>query len=429
MSCVISLTTIPSKFDNLYKTIDSLIAQTVVLKIIVNIPKQYTFRFKGEIPKEKLDYFMEKYGNFCVLNMVEDYGPGTKLLGLLSGDYVIQEKYVIIVDDDIIYKPYMVETFIKEMEQETDVSSFYVYNYNWLRIAQGVDGFLMKMDKLNHFMKYYDSIKNQDYIHYHDDFYFSYYFYLLNICVKHIHSPHIIYDVHDNTFTDALCNLHGKYSRNNLNDKMFDILNNLHANGSFDFLKTYLSLTAFLNSKGFHWFEGHSEEVPEQVEDLLLLTNKPNINVMEIGFNAGHSANIFLQNRSLTLTSFDLGDHDYVMTAKKYIDMVYPNRHTLIIGDSKTTVPEYKGTFDVIFIDGGHDYNTAKSDLENCFRLSHENTIVIIDDTIFTDGWEKHYTIGPTLVWMQALHLNKIKELNHKDYRDGRGMSWGVYKL
>ena len=45
-----------------------------------------------------------------------------------------------------------------------------------------------------------------------------------------------------------------------------------------------MTITAFLNSKGFHTFEGYSQQLPEQVKDLISLTNKPNINVMEIGF-------------------------------------------------------------------------------------------------------------------------------------------------
>jgi predicted O-methyltransferase YrrM len=194
-----------------------------------------------------------------------------------------------------------------------------------------------------------------------------------------------------------------------------------------------MSITDFLNSRGFHDFEGYSQQVPQQVDDLIKLTDKPNISVMEIGFNAGHSAEIFLKNnKDLTLTSFDLGTHNYVTTAKEYIDATYPNRHKLILGDSRTTIPSYlennKDTkFDIIFIDGGHEYKIAKADLENCFHFAHEDTIVILDDTIFTEGWEQGWTIGPTRTWTEHLQENKIIELNRKDYSHGRGMSWGKY--
>ena len=189
----------------------------------------------------------------------------------------------------------------------------------------------------------------------------------------------------------------------------------------------------FLNSRGFSQFEGHCKQCLPQLVDLINLTNKPNINVMEIGFNAGHSAELFLQNnKDLTLTSFDLGHHNYVKSAKEFIDLTYPYRHILILGDSRTTIPFYlqnnKDTkFDIIFIDGGHDYEIAKSDMENCFHLAHKDTIVILDDTMFTKHWETFWTIGPTRTWKEHLEQNKIIELNRKDYSSGRGMCWGKY--
>ena len=75
---------------------------------------------------------------------------------------------------------------------------------------------------------------------------------------------------------------------------------------------------------------------------------------MEIGFNAGHSAELFLKYTSAHVTSFDLGDHPYVTHAKEYIDAYYPGRHSLILGDSTVTVPKCIGKYDIIFIDGGH---------------------------------------------------------------------------
>jgi predicted O-methyltransferase YrrM len=190
-----------------------------------------------------------------------------------------------------------------------------------------------------------------------------------------------------------------------------------------------------LNDRGFHEFEGYSQQVSQQVNDLINLTKQPNINVLEIGFNAGHSAEVFLQNnKDLNLLSFDLGGHAYVSTAKEYIDVMYPYRHTLIIGDSRKTIPTYiknnKNTkFDFIFIDGGHDYEIAKADLENCFQLAHKDTIVAIDDTMFTKGWKQLYTVGPTRTWLEHIKQNKIIELNRKDYCVGRGMSWGKYVM
>jgi len=180
-------------------------------------------------------------------------------------------------------------------------------------------------------------------------------------------------------------------------------------------------ITEFLNSKGFMGFEGNCSDIKEQIEDLIGLSKEGNLLAMEIGFNAGHSAEVFLKNNStLKLTSFDLGYWNYVYSAKEYIDKTYPDRQVLILGDSRITIPKFIKEnpdikFDLIFIDGGHDYEVAKSDFENCRKLAHKDTIVILDDTAYTPGWEASYTIGPTKVWLEALEKNEIIELGRRD--------------
>lgn len=243
---VISLTTIPSRFDNLHLTIDSLIYQTILAdKIIVNIPKIYNFRMNNSvISEQQINEFLNKYSKFnVVINFLnKDYGPGTKLLGFLNNQedcYDLLNTFVVLVDDDIIYKPYFIENFNNfVIKNKNDVFSYCVYNFNNIKIGQGVDGFFIKLNTLDKFLDYYKIIKDQDYINYHDDHYISYYFYLIKKSIEYIESPNnsLIYNIHDNTYIDALVNLNDKYSRQNLNSKCIEILNVLKKNGYFDFL-------------------------------------------------------------------------------------------------------------------------------------------------------------------------------------------------
>ena len=189
-------------------------------------------------------------------------------------------------------------------------------------------------------------------------------------------------------------------------------------------------ITPLLTSMGYYKIEGNCDLNQTQVADLRELVRPDTIKtVMEIGFNAGHSAEVFLStNPNVHVTSFDLGNHDYTVIAKGYIDHVFPGRHTLILGDSAVTVPRLPDQeFDLIFIDGDHEYPMAKADLENCRRLAHDTTLIILDDTNFTEGWEAPWTVGPSKIWKELVEQKRISEIGHKDYCNQLGMSWGNF--
>ncbi len=134
--------------------------------------------------------------------------------------------------------------------------------------------------------------------------------------------------------------------------------------------------------------------------------------VVEIGFNAGHSSYLFLSARpDVKVLSFDLGDHDYVDMAKGLIDQLFPGRHELIKGDSTKTVPAFSEahpgrTFDLIYIDGGHEYEVAKADIEHCAPLSTAESIVLMDDLEPHNEWG----VGPARAWREAQAEGLVEE-------------------
>ena len=79
-------------------------------------------------------------------------------------------------------------------------------------------------------------IKNHDFINYHDDYYFSYYFHLKQIRIIYIQPPYnsFIYTKQISSKIDGLVSLQNKYSRSNLNKKLYEILNKLNNEGTFD---------------------------------------------------------------------------------------------------------------------------------------------------------------------------------------------------
>jgi predicted O-methyltransferase YrrM len=135
--------------------------------------------------------------------------------------------------------------------------------------------------------------------------------------------------------------------------------------------------------------------------------------VIEIGFNAGDSSCVFLGARDdITVVSFDLGRHGYVTRAKQYIDQVFPGRHTLVLGDSRQTVPGYLARhpgakFDLAFIDGGHDYDVASADVSNVLPVVRPEGLVVMDDL---EPW-KTWGSGPVRAWAEAVQRGAVKEI------------------
>jgi predicted O-methyltransferase YrrM len=196
-----------------------------------------------------------------------------------------------------------------------------------------------------------------------------------------------------------------------------------------------MSLTTYLSFNKITDYEGNSGQIPQQTNTLAHLCNDLSIrSIIEIGFNAGHSADTFLSRSLAHVTSFDLQERECVTLAKGFIDQKYPTRHTLIVGDSTKTIPLYlkdhpKKKFDLIYIDGGHTEEVAYADLINCKELAHNKTVVIMDDVVLKIDQQRDWSIGPSKVWAEAILNGVIHDVYNEFYGPGRGMGWGYYSM
>ena len=132
------------------------------------------------------------------------------------------------------------------------------------------------------------------------------------------------------------------------------------------------------------WKEGNSGNSIDYQSFMFdfIKDNKPK-NILEIGFNAGHSACCFLNaSPNSKLIAFDIcrwkTEEPACSILKKYFDI------QLIKGDSTQTVPEYMKQnseyFDFVFIDGGHIKDIPYLDMINTKDRVSTGGHMLIDD-------------------------------------------------
>jgi hypothetical protein len=235
----VSLTTIPCRFKNIYPCIDSLLNQLFLpTKIVINLPITYNFRFGNtSISEEDIQEFNQHYSHTDLIKIIRtstDYGPGTKLVGILKNKVPLDNSFIILVDDDVIYKNNFLQGFIPYL-YEKSVASYWIYEYSDIIIGQGVDGFLIHGELLKDFLNYYKIIKNEKYINYQDDVFISFFMKIKGITINKVNSNETIYDNYNNC--EALSNLDGNFSRDLVYSQCIHLLNEYNNKGNFHFLQ------------------------------------------------------------------------------------------------------------------------------------------------------------------------------------------------
>lgn len=205
---------------------------------------------------------------------------------------------------------------------------------------------------------------------------------------------------------------------------------NIHANFTYK-PNDSNSICNYLEKHNIQIKQGYITQVDEHANQLL--THLKSIcdvnsikNVMEIGFLAGHSAELFLKlNDQIHVTSIDEHALKSVFVGKEYIDMVYPNRHTLLKGNStdilNSTLIDTNRTFDIILIDGSYKYDITKQDILLARKYSSLDTVVIINNVLENTNFIKYWNTDPTLVAKEMIDNKTIIKIKQIDIDVGRG--------
>lgn len=179
------------------------------------------------------------------------------------------------------------------------------------------------------------------------------------------------------------------------------------------------SLKQYLASQGIpNLDEGHMSE-DQRAEFNAILHAFPEIeSILEIGLNGGNSAHNFFQNcpNLKKFVSFDIGSHRYIQHVVNFFKINYPNQFHYVKGDSAKTVHQYHRNepnmaFDLIYIDGAHDYDHCYLDIINCRSLASEATRVWIDDY----NYDAIFAAVQECVQRKILAVDAIHESNGKE--------------
>mmetsp|Transcript_26628 Transcript_26628/g.36681 ORF Transcript_26628/g.36681 Transcript_26628/m.36681 type:complete len:259 (+) Transcript_26628:56-832(+) len=144
-------------------------------------------------------------------------------------------------------------------------------------------------------------------------------------------------------------------------------------------------------------YDGHIGFFPNEILDYVGFASHFTVkNVVEVGFNAGHSSIVILaSNQNLFLNSFTL------QAVKEGVDFVletYPGRFNITMGRSEETLKKWlptvaAGYIDLMIIDGNHDYPAPREDFLLLLTRARVGTRYIFDgatkdcDDVVQAGW------------------------------------------
>ena len=171
--------------------------------------------------------------------------------------------------------------------------------------------------------------------------------------------------------------------------------------------------------KDFKSPEGHWDDFDILKPIVIHLYNKYKIeSILEIGFNIGHSATLFLDycpdNKS-RVTSVDIGIHKDTIKASEAVRGHFGNRFRFHLLNSKYIENKLKhDSFDLAFIDGDHTETGVFKDIQSCVNM--KIPYLLFDDWHIYDEKDKQ-TNGVKItcdMFEKAGKISKVEIFNLK---------------
>ena len=256
-----AMTTIPSRIKSAHKTIDSILDAMQGdsdFRIILSIPRAYSFRFKGEaISEDTIADLKAKYKkmNVHIHRSVSDYGPGTKLIGAVEalesgfgGESGTKwETIIILVDDDQFYTTSHLHHFLREYNkiEGACAAACSMWNAPGHLIGEAFLGLAVPYRFVKGcvlFMVVYNAIKEHPQILYHDDVWISWLVTRLSgrtIAALPPTEEHWGGCFAHSGQKDALNAVVGEFSRENVNKSSVAALDKVAASGALAFVETF----------------------------------------------------------------------------------------------------------------------------------------------------------------------------------------------
>jgi len=161
-------------------------------------------------------------------------------------------------------------------------------------------------------------------------------------------------------------------------------------------------------------------------------------NICEVGFNAGHSAAVFLNaNPDARMISFDIGQFPYTRGNAQLMKELFGERFNYVEGPSERTVPEFYQVnpdvkCDVVSVDGDHSTEGTFSDLANFRQLASCRNWVLMDDAGWSStnsAWQKAKDEGIITQVECFADMNPHPDFQFMDFPTNRSWCLGFFNV